>query len=616
MDRSPLFLRIIPLAFFSSFVFFVANASALSALDRAWAKIDKPGPNLGSREIMGFILEAAGGPDSAQYAPRIEKALRDLEKMQDRDPTSKTYGNFCWYWHEVKPGDRNAVEFVTQQAVLVRMLFASRLTPAARGSVNRLLTTAVKGIHRQQVDIGYTNIFLMKTWNLLALGDALQMPDLSQEGSTMLDQWIAFTSANGIREYLGPTYYGVDLDSVALMSRYLSKPAVRQKAGRILLLLWTDMAANWFEPGGRLGGSHGRDYDYLTGHGELDRHLLDAGWITAQPAAPSTNPANSFKVFAEATRWLPPASLRQEALSDIPRFVFQKWDAPDTAWTSQYIGHQFSIGVTGSSQGPEDKPFALNLAGPAGPNTVMVNFFMDGRNDPYGKNKVATGASGHPKAHHLAPAFNAVQSGPEVLFVASYPETGRKAETEPICLLSQMDLPAEAQVWTADHATDPTLPSEPLPGNICFLRLGNVAVGIRFVLALDTAGNPVTAQVVNDGTAYAARRLTVIHSAGPPGSGRGAVAVWVRAAEGLDDPGFAAFRQSFISAEASAGLEGTVARLKAAGLKGELALDVDLASGALLRSEGADPAMQTPPMSVNGTEFGKKLLQTDAPAGF
>jgi hypothetical protein len=558
---------------------------------------------------MGFILEAAGSPDFAQYGEQVEKAFQDLEKMQDRNPASKTYGNLCWYWHETKPGDTNAVEFITQQAVLVRLRFAGRLSPVALESLNRLLEFSIEGIHQHPVEVGYTNIFLMKTWNLLALGEALRKPELVDEGTSMLDQWIAFTSRNGIREFLSPTYYGVDLDSLALMAGSLSDPALRAKAERGLRLFWTDIAANWFEPAGRLGGAHGRDYDYLTGHGDLDRHLQDAGWLGRGQDEP-------LRVFAEATRWLPPPSLHQQALSSIPRFVFQKWDAGEGAWASQYVGHHFSLGVSGRSLGPEDKPFALNLAGPAGPKTVAVNFFMDGRNDPYGKNKIATGASGHSKAHHLFPIFNAVQSGPEVLFLATYPVEGRKPETKPVCLLSHMDLPAEAEVWTSDHATDPTQASEPLPGNICFLRMGDVAVGIHFVLALDPSGQPVTAQVVNDGAADGARRLTVTHSAGPPGPGQGTVAVWVRAEEGLDDPGFAEFRQNFSAAEASAATDGTVVRLKAEGLKGELGLAVDVAAGKLLQSEGADTAMQTGPMSVDGREFGKRLLESDDEVGF
>ncbi len=582
-----------------------------NAMDRAWAKLENPGPNVGSREIMGFIIEAAGSPDSAKYSPRIDKAFENLTRMQDRDPGSKTYGNLCWYWHEEKPGDSNAVEFVTQQAVLVRMRFAGHLSPAARGSLDRLLELSIEGIHRHKVDVGYTNIFLMKTWNLLALGEALQRPDLVREGAGMLDQWIAFTSHNGIREFLSPTYYGVDLDSLALMARYLSNADAKAKAEHCLQLFWKDIAANWFEPAGRLGGAHGRDYDYLTGHGELDRHLQDAGWIDSNQAKPP-----AYRVFAEAVRWVPPPELHRQAVSDIPRFVFQKWDASDAAWTSQYVGHHFSIGVAGSSQGPEDKPFALNLAGPAGPKTVMVNFFMDGRNDPYGKNKVATGASGHMKAHHLTPMFRSVQSGPQVLFLASCPLQGRKQEAEPVCLLSHLDIPVEAQVWTRECMADPAQSSQALPGNNCFLRMGDVAVGLRFVLALDTAGTPVTAQVVNDGSAYGARRLTVTHSSGPPGAGRGSVAVWVRAAEGLDDAGFAAFRHAFIEARTLVVTEGSIVRVKAPGLNGALGLDADLNTGKLLRTEGADAAMQTGPMSVNGKEFSKALLESKPSPGY
>lgn len=587
-----------------------AAASPTDALDKEWAKIENPSPNVGSREIMEFILEAACGSDSVRFSPRIDTAFGDLEKMQDRDPASKTYGNLCWYWHEEKPGDLNAVEFVTRQAVLLRMRFAGHISPAARASLDRLLELSIEGIHRHKVAVTYTNIFLMKTWNLLALGETLHRPDLFHEGSGMLDQWIAFTAHNGICEFLSPTYYGVDLDSLALMARYLSNPDAKARAGRCLELFWKDIGANWFEPAGRLGGAHSRDYDYLTGHGDLDRHLQDAGWIGSEQAKPGT-----YRVYAEATRWLPPSGIHQHAVTDIPRFVFQKWNAADTAWASQYVGHHFSIGVSGSWIGPEDKLFALNLAGSAGPKTVMVNFFMDGRNDPYGKKKAPTGSSGHMKAHHLVPMFSAVQSGPEVLFLASYPLKGRKPETEPVCLLSHVDLPAEAQVWTGGGVTDTIRPSQALPGDDCFLRMGDVAVGIRFVLALDTGGKPVTAQVVNDGSTYGARRLTVTHSLGPPGSGRGTLAVWVRVAEGVDDASFAAFRQKFMEAKTSVVTQGTVVRVKAAGLKGTLGLDADLDAGKLLHCEGADAAMQTAPMSVNGKDISKGLLPSNSVHG-
>ena len=585
----------------------------LDPLDKAWRAIETPSRELDTRAIMTFILEAAGSPDYQRRSPQIETALKCLERMQDRDPASKTYGNFCAYWYQSAPADNNVVEFVVQKAAVLRLKFYGHLSSPACESLDQILELSIEGILRHRVNVGYTNIFLMKIWNLLALGESLKRPDLVKEGESMLDEWIEFTSKNGIREFLSTTYYGIDLDSLGLMAGALSNPTVRNKAESALRLFWTNIAANWFDPAGRLGGAHGRDYDYLTGHGYLDHHLLAAGWIKSGQAHPFP------PVFAEAVRWAPPKELHRQALSAIPRFVFQKWDASDTAWASQYVGHHFSLGVIGSAQGPDDKPFALNLAGPAGSKTVMVNFFMDGRNDPYGTLKKPTGRAGRLKAPHLVPLFRAVQSGAEALFLASYPFDGpdaRKPESDLVCLQSHMDLPIEAEVWTSEHALACDRDSEELPGNICFLRRGDVAVGIRFLLALDTAGKPVPVRVFNDGTALAARRLTVTHDASHPGKGRGTVAVWVRAEEGLDDAGFAAFRRNFIQSESMATTEGTLVRSKAGEPKTPMVLEVDLADGKILRSEGGNPAMQVAPFSVNGSEYGNGILNNGAPAGF
>jgi|GEM_PF-1664372 len=109
----------------------------------AWKGLT-PRPTLGCREIMGTILEATGTPGYEQRGEKIEKALEQLESMQDLDPSSKTYGNFRWYLRETKPGDRNAVEFVTQRAVLLKLLYADRLSPKATETLDRILKHAVE----------------------------------------------------------------------------------------------------------------------------------------------------------------------------------------------------------------------------------------------------------------------------------------------------------------------------------------------------------------------------------------------------------------------------------------------------------------------------------------
>lgn len=563
----------------------------------AWKKIE-PRPTLGCRDIMSTILDATGAPGYQYRSAKIEKAFENLESMQDRDPASRTYGNFRWYWRESKPGDLNAVEFVTQQGVILKLLYADRLSSKASQSLDRILKYAVEGIHRQGVNVDYTNIYLMKTWNLLALGQALKRPELSSEGAKMMDTWIAFSRKNGITEFLSPTYLGTDLDSLGLMVNYLTDPQAKGKAEGALRFVWDNIAANWFEPAQRLGGSHGRDYDYLTGHGYLDQHLRDAGWLTSDSRK---NPAQPH-VFDEACRWSPPPELHQMALTEIPRFVSQRCGTNDFDWASQQIGHHVSIGVVGAGKGVEDKPFRVNIAGPAGPKTVIANFFMDGRNDPYGSKTIPTGASGHMKAHHLDPLFRALQSGSDVLFCSSYPgvKPPPKDESNYSCLNSHLDIPEEAEVWSVDHLLDQKLTTQPIPGNICFLRMGDVAVGIRFLLAEDTFGKPVTAQLISDGHQFNAKRLSVTHSAVPPENGRATVALFVRTEEGLDDAGFSNFRRKFAAAKTSADHQDSVIRLKADGIKTHLILEVDLSTGKILHSEGCDPSVQIPPLIING----------------
>ena len=90
------------------------------------------------------------------------------------------------------------------------------------------------------------------------------------------------------------------------------------------------------------------------------------------------------------------------------------------------------------------------------------------------------------------------------------------------------------------------------------------------------------------------------HSEGAQNERRGTVAVAVRVDEGLDDAGFATFRKKFLNSKNSAFSQGSVVRVSAEGMKHNLALNVDLNDGNVLKSEGADTTMQVAPLSVNG----------------
>jgi hypothetical protein len=114
------------------------TAQQEAELGRRWRNIRDPQPTLGSRDIFGFALEAAGVGWHPEY---VERALAVARQMQDLDAQSKTFGNFHWSWGQTGVFDPNAVEFCLQQGALLRLRYFDRLTPRAQRELDELLTT-------------------------------------------------------------------------------------------------------------------------------------------------------------------------------------------------------------------------------------------------------------------------------------------------------------------------------------------------------------------------------------------------------------------------------------------------------------------------------------------
>lgn len=572
----------------------------LARLERLVRNFDPVRDRTGVRALFEFALEAA---DAGWRPDLVERAFEIAEQMQDRDPASPTFGNFRWYMLNEKVEDRNAVQFSMERASLLWMLRKDRLTPLAHERLERLIEFSVEGIRRHRVRESYTNIYLMKTWNCIALGEATGRPELAEEGYAMFERWFEQTLETGITEYLSPTYYGVDLGSLGLIARFAGKEEWRGAAETALRLFWTDVALNWFAPAQRLGGAHGRDYDYLRGTGSLDSFLRRHSWLRDGEKIPELD------LFERSSDWTPPAELRKLA-GQTPRTVTRRWGAEPWKTATHYVGRSFSLGVANASYGPEDKPFSLDLSSTR--KDVLVRFFMDARGDPYGQIKFPQGMSGHMKAQHLVPFLASVQRGPEVLFLASadpaFPEHFRHAP-EPACLLSHFFFPDAAEVWIGETRL-PALRGQrhDVPDQTpVFLRHGGVAAGIRFPLARTDAGGKARIFLAGDGEKFGAARLSVEHAAQAPQS-RGVVAAWVRVAEDLDDAAFTAFRKSFAAAQAEAVLDGDRARVKVAGAAEPMAIEADLASGQRLLRTGGEPEDDAALLGLNGRDIGREIL--------
>lgn len=394
----------------------------------------QPKPHADTREFMAYALDAvaAGGEDAA----RIQRALEIVRERQDRDPASKTYGNIRWYLDDTRVVDRNGVEFVVRHAALLWLLYRERLTPAQRAPLEEMLRLARTGITQHVVPVSYTNIFLMKAWNLIALGEGLEDAALATEGRRMLRDWLDYTARHGITEYLSPTYYAVDLECLALIHNLTRDDETRALAQRGLDAVWSDLALHWHAPAGRLGGVHSRDYNRLYNTGDINLLAARAGWPSAREARVEPGPYAHYA-------WQAP-SARVEALRrmPLPRMIGTRWGEAAHARHWHYLAADFSLASSEANYHNMDTaPLAVNLG--EGAEAPVITYTLDGRSDYYGLTRYMESGSGHLKSLHLRPFLASVQRGPEVLFLAQ----GGLENAFHHTLESTLILPADARYW-------------------------------------------------------------------------------------------------------------------------------------------------------------------------
>ncbi|MFM1796976.1 MAG: hypothetical protein RL733_757, partial [Actinomycetota bacterium] len=218
-------------------------------------------PRIGVRDCFIFLLDAL---DTRFLKP--EEILWTIDLVKTRiiaDRTKPSFGNMYWGWIETggDVGDGNNVEFCVQYGILIKLLFNDRLSPEARASLDDLFAQTLNGIRRQPVRISYTNIYVMRCWNLLALGQVYNNSVATEEGTKAFDLWLKHVANYGNREYDSPTYCGVDLESLLLMYRFVYDKAIKSKAADALEFFLTDLSAHYNKAGGYLEGAHSRDYN-------------------------------------------------------------------------------------------------------------------------------------------------------------------------------------------------------------------------------------------------------------------------------------------------------------------------------------------------------------------
>jgi hypothetical protein len=273
----------------------------------------------------------------------------------------------------------------------------------------------------------------------------------------------------------------------------------------------------------------------------------------------------------------------------------QRWGEQPEQRAVNWIGRHVSLASSGMARSRDERTLVANLGD--SPAVPQLTLFMEGRRDPYGYKKQVGG-----KALHLMPFIATVQRGPEVLQVLSDNPLKSDSRNKPgdlVNFVTHFTVPAVAEVWSGDARVEPgsvARPTRLAPGAPVYVRLGDAVIGLRWLVATTTTGEPAALEFIEDAVGGVARRLTLTHSATEP-QGRATLAVWLRAAEGLDAAGFAAWRKMFSTKPAQAKISGDVVVAEVAGAAGALRIEADV-----LRSErrvlaGGEPAAL---LSVNG----------------
>jgi hypothetical protein len=578
----------------------------LKRADDTCRKLAKPKAVYGCRELFTSMLAYA---EARTNLTRVAELLTHAEKMQDRDPARRSYGNFRWYSRDAEVMDYNAVDFCMQHGALLWRFHCNDLDPATRARLHDVLTFGLKGLVSHRPRTTYTNIALLNASDLILLGEALGDAQAVAEGERRLDLFIKTLWEEGTHEYVSPTYYGVDVESMLLLEALAQKEETRAVARTLLTFFWHDIALNWFAPAQRLCGAHSRTYDYVYGCGELDQAMTACGWL---PLSEKFGFTSLVPLYA---RWQPPRDLWQLCTARYPRLVEQKWGAEPFRSRTHYVCQDVTLSTAWKSYqgGRMDITLAADFPGTREERQPRLSFIPDGRRDPYGKKSVFDGKT-HSKAFHLDPWWAGVQDKADALGVAVYRDTDFKDATGTLesHLLFRKKLDAlwinEKRIAFEDNR--PSTNAVP-PGAAVFLRQGTAALGIRvpWTRGQDSAACPVS--IVDDANPFGAARLTVAHVWIDPSNTAARVqagaAFWLRAGSGLEsDEAFAAFRKAFNAAPSEVAVTPDSLRVQVAGLAQPLAVS---AQAPFDRDPVTSPAPPRTVLGLDGQDLGRAVLE-------
>ncbi|QTH43801.1 hypothetical protein J4772_05115 [Cohnella sp. LGH] len=203
--------------------------------------------------------------EEERYAQRAFDIIGQLASMQDKDPSSATFGIWSWFYEEsleqMSPPDWNWADFCGKVLVLSVLRHGHRFPESLREKVRETIGNACDAIIRRNVGPEYTNIAIMGTLVTLIAGELYEREDYGSYGMQRLERIVAFTrDRQTFQEYNSPTYTYVALLELSKLSTSTRNPEAKRLANELIDMAWGSVAQHFHASTRNWAGPHSRSY--------------------------------------------------------------------------------------------------------------------------------------------------------------------------------------------------------------------------------------------------------------------------------------------------------------------------------------------------------------------
>ena len=203
--------------------------------------------------------------EEERYERRAFDLIEQLAGMQDKAPSSATFGIWSWYYEEplerMSPPDWNWADFCGKVLVLAVLRHGHRFPEPLREEVKRTIGNACDAIIRRNVGPEYTNIAIMGALVTLIAGELYEREDYSGYGMRRLERIASFTrERQAFQEYNSPTYTYVALLELGKLSTSTRNPEAKRLADELSDMAWDSVAKHFHAATGNWAGPHSRCY--------------------------------------------------------------------------------------------------------------------------------------------------------------------------------------------------------------------------------------------------------------------------------------------------------------------------------------------------------------------